>query len=40
MDDALKDLFRRAAIVHGEETETGDNEKSNEAYDREIALVK
>jgi len=31
---------RRAAIVHGEETETGDNEKSNEVYDREIALVK
>jgi hypothetical protein len=40
MDDALKDQFRRVAIVHGEGTETGDNQKSNEAYDREVALVK
>lgn len=40
MDDALKEQFRRAAIVHGEGTETGDYEKSNKAYDRTVALVK
>jgi hypothetical protein len=40
MDDALKMEFRRAAIAHGEGTESGDYEKTNEAYDRTIALVK